>query len=60
MAIYALQGLSVLSFFFEAWNVRGLFRALIMVAGVLFMMPLVLSLGFFDLWFDFRSKIRQS
>jgi uncharacterized protein YybS (DUF2232 family) len=60
MAIYALQGLSILAFAFDAWRVRGGFRALIYLLAVFFMMPLLLSLGFFDLWFDFRGKFRQS
>jgi uncharacterized protein YybS (DUF2232 family) len=60
MAIYAIQGLSILSFFFDVWRLKGVFRALGFVIGVVLMMPLVLSLGFFDLWFDFRSKFRQS
>ena len=60
MAIYAIQGLSVLSYFFNLWRVRRIFRILGYLIGVLMMTPLVLSLGFFDLWFDFRSKFRQS
>ncbi len=60
MAVYAIQGLSILSFVFDAWNIRGLFRSLGFVVSVLLMMPLLLSLGFFDLWFDFRGKFRQS
>jgi hypothetical protein len=60
MAIYALQGLSVLSYFFENWGLKGFFRGLAYTAAVFLMMPLLLSLGFFDLWFDFRSKFRQS
>jgi uncharacterized protein YybS (DUF2232 family) len=60
MAIYAIQGLSILSFFFDVWKLKGMFRALGFLMGVVLMMPLVLSLGFFDLWFDFRSKFRQS
>ncbi len=60
MAIYAIQGLSILSFFFEVWNIRGLFRLIGFSVVLILMMPLVLSLGFFDLWFDFRSKLRQS
>lgn len=60
MAIYAIQGLSILSFFFDAWNVRGPFRTLAYLVAISLMLPLVLSLGFFDLWFDFRSKLRQS
>lgn len=60
MAIYAIQGLSILSYFFDVWNVRGIFRVLAYVLAVFLMMPLLLSLGFFDLWFDFRAKLRQS
>jgi uncharacterized protein YybS (DUF2232 family) len=60
MAIYAIQGLSILSFFFDVWKLKGIFRAVGFLVGVVLMMPLVLSLGFFDLWFDFRSKFRQS
>ncbi|MCM2324165.1 MAG: YybS family protein [Oligoflexia bacterium] len=60
MAIYAIQGLSILSAIFEAWNVRGLLRSLGFLLAVFVMMPLLLGLGFFDLWFDFRSKFRQS
>jgi hypothetical protein len=60
MAVYALQGLSVLAFFFEQWKIRGFFRAAGYLLSVFLMMPLLLSLGFFDLWFDFRSKFRQT
>lgn len=59
MAIYAIQGLSILSFFFDVWNVRGFFRTLGFLVAIFLMMPLLLSLGFFDLWFDFRAKFRQ-
>jgi uncharacterized protein YybS (DUF2232 family) len=60
MAIYAIQGLSILSFFFDVWKFRGFFRTVGFVVAIFLMMPLLLSLGFFDLWFDFRSKFRQS
>jgi len=60
MAIYAIQGLSILGFFFDVWKVRGFLRSGAYVIVVLLMMPLLLGLGFFDLWFDFRSKVRQS
>lgn len=60
MAVYAIQGLSILSFFFDLWGIRGLFRWIGYFLTVFLMMPLLLSLGFFDLWFDFRSKFRQS
>ncbi len=60
MSLYAIQGISILAFLLEAWGVRGPLRFLIFTGAVLLMLPLVLSLGFFDLWFDFRSKVRQS
>jgi len=60
MAIYAIQGISVLGFFFEVWGVRRILRWLGYLIALFLMMPLLLSLGFFDLWFDFRSKFRQS
>jgi hypothetical protein len=60
MAIYALQGLSILAFVFEVWKLKRFFRTLGFLVSVLLMMPLLLSLGFFDLWFDFRGKFRQS
>lgn len=60
MAIYGLHGLSILTFFFDAWNIRGLFRMMGFMVALFFMVPLLLSLGFFDLWFDFRSKLRQT
>lgn len=60
MSIYAIHGLSVLSYFFEAWNVRKSFRGAGFGIAAFLMRPLLLALGFFDLWFDFRSKIRQS
>jgi hypothetical protein len=60
MAVYAIQGLSILSFIFDAWHIRGFFRSAAFIMAVFLMMPLVLSLGFFDTWFDFRSKFRQS
>jgi hypothetical protein len=59
MAIYTIHGLSCLSFFFDLWNVRGFFRAVGFLISIFVMMPLLLSLGFFDLWFDFRAKFGQ-
>jgi hypothetical protein len=59
MAIYVIQGLSILSFVFELWGVNGIIRTLCYGLSLMMMLPLVLSLGFFDLWFDFRSKFKQ-
>lgn len=60
MAIYALQGLSILSFLFDRWKLQKFFKTVGFVIAVFLMLPLLLSLGFFDLWFDFRGKFRQS
>lgn len=60
MAVYAIQGLAILSFLFDVWNIRGFFRSVGFIVAVFLMMPLLLSVGFFDQWFDFRAKFRQS
>jgi hypothetical protein len=60
MAVYAIQGISILSFFLIRWRVNRFLRTVAYLFTVLMTMPLLLSLGFFDLWFDFRSKFRQS
>lgn len=60
MSIYTIQGLSILSYLFDLWGIKGFFRFVGYSLSLLLMMPLVLSLGFFDLWFDFRGKFRQS
>jgi hypothetical protein len=60
MAIYAIQGLAILSAFMTRFRINKLFRTVGYLFSILVAMPLLLSLGFFDLWFDFRSKFRQS
>jgi len=60
LACYALQGLSILSFILTRFQFQGFFRALAFAFAFLIAMPVVISLGFFDQWFDFRSKFRQS
>ncbi len=60
LAFYGLQGLAILSGVFDLWKLRGLVRALAFFLVFTLMLPLVLALGFFDLWFDFRAKLRQS
>ncbi|MFZ9595216.1 MAG: DUF2232 domain-containing protein [Bdellovibrionia bacterium] len=59
MAIYFLQGLSILTYYFDAWRVRGWFRMLGFSVAVFFMTLVVLALGFFDLWVDFRGRFKQ-
>jgi hypothetical protein len=59
-ALYAFQGLAILQSVLDLWGMRGPLRGLSVVFALLVMLPLVISLGFFDLWFDFRAKLRQS
>jgi len=59
VAIYAIQGVCIVTFFLNAWGVRGLWRGLIFLFLIFAVMPILLVLGFFDLWFDFRAKLRQ-
>lgn len=60
LAAYGIQGLAVLGSLFEAYKIRGLLRILLYSLVLIVMMPLLLSIGFFDQWFDFRSKFRQT
>lgn len=59
LAIYVLQGLGIVAFVMDRAKVRPWVRLLIYLSSVLFGIPLVLGIGFFDLWFDFRSRLRQ-
>ncbi len=60
LAAYVIQGLAILGSALDSWKVFGIFRLFLFVFVVVLLMPLLLGLGFFDLWFDFRSKLRQS
>lgn len=60
LGVYALQGLAILSCLFDFWRLRGFARGLGFFLVLSVMLPLLLGLGFFDLWFDFRSKLRHS
>lgn len=60
MAIYLLQGLSVVAFFCDHWSIYGLFRSLVYTVLVFLVRPLLLGIGFFDLWFDFRKKLKTT
>jgi hypothetical protein len=59
LTFYGLQGLAILGGIFDLWKLRGFGRALAFFLVFTVMIPLVLALGFFDLWFDFRAKLRQ-
>ena len=58
MTVYVIQGLSILSHLFDLWGMKGFLRVTGFFLSLFFLFPLVLSLGFFDLWFDFRSKFK--
>lgn len=60
MVIYSLQGLSILGFIFNQRKIRNVWRTFGFFVFIVFMKDLLVCLGFFDLWFDFRSKFRQS
>ena len=60
MMIYVLQGLSIVSHILNFYKIQGLGRFLIYCLAITLSWPLVLVLGFFDLWFDFRRKFGQS
>lgn len=56
--IYFFQGMSILAFFLDSLRLRGPLRVIIYAVGVLFATPMVVSFGFFDLWFNFRRRAR--
>lgn len=60
MVLYAFQGLSILSHLLNQYKIYGIGRFLIYGFTILISWPILLSLGFFDLWFDFRTKFGQS
>lgn len=57
MVIYFIQGIAVVSFFFETRKVPRTFRALlyITIAVQHFFVLTVVCVGFFDVWIDFRK-----
>jgi hypothetical protein len=60
LVFYGFQGLSILSHLLNRYKILGLGRAIIFSLAIFVMMPVVISLGFFDLWFDFRRKFGQT
>ncbi len=59
VVFYGFQGLSILSFFLNRYKILGLGRVLLFGISIFLALPVILSLGFFDLWFDFRKKFGQ-
>lgn len=60
MAVYAIQGLAITTHLFDVWGLKGVLRILGYIVAIAILLPLVISLGFFDLWFSFREKIKSS
>jgi len=55
---YFLQGLAILAFFGQKWSIPPLLRLIGYLIFLLFFQPigvLLLGVGFFDSWFDFRK-----
>jgi hypothetical protein len=59
MVLYGLQGLSILSYLLNRTGIQGFFRTAIYAIALFIASPIVVSAGFFDLWFDFRKKFGQ-
>ena len=59
--IYLLQGFAIVSFFFQRKNIsifsRGLFYFFIAIQQML--MIAIATIGFFDIWIDFRKYFRK-
>ena len=60
LAVYAFQGLSILASLMDALGLIGWVRLPIYGASIFLMLPLLLAIGVFDQWFDFRAKFRQA
>ena len=59
--VYLLQGLAIVSFFFQNKNISMFFRWLIyfLIAIQQILMIAIAAVGFFDIWIDFRKYFRK-
>jgi len=59
--IYLLQGLAIVSFFFQNKNISMFFRflAYFLIAIQQMLMIAIAAVGFFNLWIDFRKYFRK-
>lgn len=60
LLIYFFQGMSILAYFLDSLRLRGPLRILFYGTAILFLTPMVVSFGFFDLWFNFRGRSRPA
>lgn len=56
LLIYFFQGMSILAYFLDSLRLRGPIRVFLYGMGIVFLTPMVVSFGFFDLWFNFRGR----
>jgi len=57
-SIYFFQGLAILAFYSQRWSIAPLLRLVFYLLFFLFFQPvgfILLGIGFFDSWFDFRK-----
>jgi len=59
LVIYFFQGMSILAYFLDSLRLRGPIRVILYSFGVLFLTPMIMSFGFFDLWFNFRDRSKN-
>lgn len=59
--IYMFQGLAIINFFFKKKNVPGFFRTIcyFLIFAQQFLLILVVGLGLFDVWVDFRKLFNK-
>lgn len=55
LLIYFFQGMSILAYFLDSLRLRGPIRILFYGTAIIFLTLMVVSFGFFDLWFKFRG-----
>jgi uncharacterized protein YybS (DUF2232 family) len=60
LLIYFFQGMSILAYFLDSLRLRGPFRVIFYGTAIVFLTPMVVSFGFFDLWFNFRGRGRPT
>jgi uncharacterized protein YybS (DUF2232 family) len=60
-AVYLLHGLAIVAFYFEKWKLPSIVRGI--GYGLIFLQQLVslvvMALGLFDLWLDFRRLTKK-
>lgn len=60
LVIYFFHGMSILAYFLDSFRLRGPLRYVLYSLGLIFLTPMIVSFGFFDLWFNFRSRFEPN